>query len=194
MKTLIASIDSDIGSALYKLLPDADTTSRLGKGHYYLDVTQNCHLALNQAYDRVYYTISADSTASVHEIFNTTVIGTWNFLSFIGNGWLKPGAQVIVLSSRIGSITEVCDDRFPIYRMSKAALNMGVALLSQKYPVASWVCQHPGLVFTKLSSQNVTQFNGLIITPDESARMIIETANKRLPFGFYNIQGQVIPW
>lgn len=194
MKTLIASIDSDIGAALHQQIPDADTTSRLGNGNYHLDVVKNHRLYSDQAYDRLFYTITADKTAAMGEIFDVNAIGTWNFLSFMADGYLKPGAQIIVLSSRIGSIAEVKDDRFPIYRMSKAALNMGVALLSKKFPAFNWSCHHPGLVVTKLSAENMNKFNGLAITPEESARLLIEVANKRLPFGFYNIEGRVIPW
>lgn len=196
--TLVASIDSEIGKALKDyLLERSETvhgTSRLGVGDFHLELTEPFQLKSNIQYDRLFFTISAEAPKTAAAVFQVNCIRTYEFLNYaVVSGLLKPGAQIVVLTSQHGSITEVNSDQSPWYRMSKAALNMGVKLLSKKHPGFQWICLHPGLVDTRMTK--TLKYTHEKLSPRESASSIIKFVNTLPTFGFYDaITGRRIPW
>lgn len=192
MSTLIASIDSDIGAALKRAVPEAHGTSRLGVGDYHLDIVTANRFQTSRKYNRLFYTIAAENPRSGLEVFEVNAFASFNWLDYAASELLNNGAQVVVLGSQRGSIAEVQTYNMPYYRMSKAALHMGVKLLSKKWPNLNWLVMHPGLVATKMTEKH--SYDGEKISPDESAARILRHSATNPSFGFYGISGRAIPW
>lgn len=106
-------------------------------------------------------------------------------------GHLGPGAKIILITSRMGSIGDNGSGGYYGYRMAKAALNMaGVNLAHDFRGRASVAILHPGLVATRM-----TGFSG--ISTEESASGLIERIDALTPEesgGFWHANGERLPW
>lgn len=101
-------------------------------------------------------------------------------------------ARVVMVSSRLGSIKLAGTHGFG-YRMSKAALNMAVKIMSQL--VASenimMITTHPGHVATDMGG------SGAPVQAIDSAQGLIQLIDNLTPADsgkFYNYTGEKIPW
>lgn len=199
MRILIASGDSAIGSALAHHYQQEGhtvvcTTRKCTRDDpNYLDVRERRWRHKGEAFDRIVYTIAHDAPTGPIDIFNVNTVGAYDWLDLAARSACNDGAQIAVLTSQFGSIGEVSNTQVPWYRMSKAALNMGVALLAQKHTKQRWICVHPGLVDTPMTRG--LQYTHDKLHPQASAAMIADLLDKRLPFGFYDApSGRVISW
>lgn len=192
--TLIASVDGGIGSALQRAT-GGDGTSRESKGQYYLDILKDHTFPVTRRYDRLWFTIGINSKPPLDRlnVFRTNAIKAYDFLNWAGEHLLNPGARVMVITSQWGSIAEVNSARDYPYRMSKAALNMGVAILQEKYQQHTWMCMHPGLVVTKLTT-GIEFPDPNRITPEVSVAGMLQVSESVSSFGFYSYTGRTIPW
>ena len=106
-------------------------------------------------------------------------------------GHLAPGAKVILITSRMGSIADNGSGAYYGYRMAKAALNMaGVNLAHDLRGKASVAILHPGLVATRM-----TGFSG--VSTEESASGLIARIDALRPEdsgGFWHANGERLPW
>ena len=94
---------------------------------------------------------------------------------------------MIILSSMWGSISNVNSQRAIYYRMSKAALNMGISTIKHQYPEMQFTLMHPGLVKTKMT-ENI--HNAPMITTEESAKGIIKVSSEiKSKFAFVDYLG-----
>ncbi|NNC38023.1 MAG: SDR family NAD(P)-dependent oxidoreductase [Hyphomonadaceae bacterium] len=103
------------------------------------------------------------------------------------------------LSARVGSIEDNRLGGWYAYRMSKAALNMGLKTaaieIARKRKLAICVALHPGTVETQLSdpfSSNRDRF-----TPEHSAEQMLNVLHGLAPTdngSFFAYDGSVIPW
>lgn len=104
---------------------------------------------------------------------------------------LAPGAKIILITSRMGSIGDNGSGAYYGYRMAKAALNMaGVNLAHDFRGRASVAILHPGLVATRM-----TGFSG--VSAEESAAGLIERIDELEPShsgGFWHANGERLPW
>ena len=106
---------------------------------------------------------------------------------------LGQGSQVIIITSRMGSIGDNTSGSRYGYRMSKAAVNMaGVSLAHdlRAHGVAVGIL-HPGFVRT-----GMTGFQGLV-DPPESARGLIQRMDEltlQTSGGFWHFEGERLPW
>lgn len=105
---------------------------------------------------------------------------------------LNDGAKLIMITSRMGSISDASTDSYA-YRTSKTALNMVTKLLSadlgQKGVVVAAL--HPGHVQTDMGGA------GAQITVDESVgglTRVIDSLNANDNGSFKNYKGEVLPW
>ena len=109
---------------------------------------------------------------------------------------------IAALSARVGSIGDNQLGGWYSYRMSKAALNMGIRTaaieLTRRNPVSVCVALHPGTVATELSRPFVTPGDGrTVFTPQRAAQQLLDVA-----FGIgpehtgthLAWDGQTIPW
>lgn len=105
----------------------------------------------------------------------------------------SPIKQVACISSKVGSITENTSGGGYIYRSSKAALNSVVKSLHNDLNKDGFtiLALHPGWVQTRMGGPNA------LITVGESVSglvAVIENATKKDSGGFYNYDGQPLPW
>ncbi|MDM7951805.1 MAG: SDR family oxidoreductase [Cyanobium sp. CZS 25K] len=109
-------------------------------------------------------------------------------------GHLHPGAKVILMTSRMGSIDDNSSGGAYGYRMSKVALCMaGKSLALDLRPRGIAVALlHPGLVRTRM-----TGFSDQGISPEESVHGLlarIDTLSLETSGSFWHANGQVLPW
>lgn len=199
MRVLIASADSVIGGAVAWQLQQQGhevvcTTRKCDpQSLNYLDVRERRWRHTGAKFDRVVYTIAHDAPTSVLDVFDVNVIGAFEWLNRAAETACTPTAQIAVLTSQFGSVSELSNGQVPYYRMSKAALNMGVALLAQRHNKMRWLCVHPGLVDTPMTKG--LRYSHEKLSPQQSARHIVELLDRDLPFGFYDApSGRVIGW
>jgi NAD(P)-dependent dehydrogenase (short-subunit alcohol dehydrogenase family) len=83
--------------------------------------------------------------------FEINTFGTFNIISsFLPSLTLAPNAKVVVLSSRMGSVSSNTTGGGYAYRASKAALNAVVKSFSIDVPGVTFLLLHPGRVETGL--------------------------------------------
>ncbi len=107
---------------------------------------------------------------------------------------LPPGAKLILMTSRMGSIDDNSSGGAYGYRMSKVALCMaGKSLAIDLAPRGIAVALlHPGLVRTRM-----TGFSQRGISPEESVQGLlarIDALNLENSGSFWHANGQVLPW
>jgi NAD(P)-dependent dehydrogenase (short-subunit alcohol dehydrogenase family) len=107
---------------------------------------------------------------------------------------LHPGAKVILMTSRMGSIEDNSSGGFYGYRMSKVALCMaGKSLAIDLAPRGIAVALlHPGLVRTRM-----TGFSERGISPEEAVQGLlarIDALSLENSGTFWHANGQVLPW
>ncbi|MBD1559296.1 SDR family oxidoreductase [Vibrio sp. S9_S30] len=103
------------------------------------------------------------------------------------------GKTVVCISSKVGSMAENTSGGGYVYRSSKAAVNSVVKSLHNdlhSYGLRV-VALHPGWVQTEMGGPNA------LITTEESAKGlydVIESIDAEKSGGFYDYQGNTIPW
>lgn len=106
---------------------------------------------------------------------------------------LNPGARVLLITSRMGSIADNDSGGSYAYRMSKAALNMAGKTLSLdlKSQGVSVALIHPGWVKTDMTSNQ-----GLIDTHESAAGILarLDQLDPSTTGTFWHQNGQVLPW
>ena len=106
---------------------------------------------------------------------------------------LSTGSKVIIITSRMGSITDNTSGRMYGYRMSKAAVNMvGKSLTVDLAPHGIAVALlHPGYVRT-----DMTGGNGYISTTESAQGLIrqIERLQIENTGSFWHCNGEELPW
>ena len=107
---------------------------------------------------------------------------------------LKAGAKLVLMTSRMGSITDNTSGSSYGYRMSKVALSMaGKSLAHDLKPHGIAVAiLHPGLVQTQM-----TNFTAGGITPETSVQGLlkrIDALTLETTGTFWHANGDVLPW
>jgi NAD(P)-dependent dehydrogenase (short-subunit alcohol dehydrogenase family) len=107
--------------------------------------------------------------------------------------FLRPGAKIAIITSRMGSIADNTSGGSYGYRMSKAAVNMaGVSLardLSSRQIAVALI--HPGFVKTDLTG------NRGEISPEDAAAGVlarIDALTLGTSGGFWHANGERLPW
>jgi NAD(P)-dependent dehydrogenase (short-subunit alcohol dehydrogenase family) len=96
-------------------------------------------------------THTAINHATMMQTFEINTFGTFNIISaFLPNLILASNAKVVVLSSRMGSVSSNTTGGGYAYRASKAALNAVVRSFSIDVPSVRFLLLHPGRVETGL--------------------------------------------
>ncbi|MCW8869779.1 MAG: SDR family NAD(P)-dependent oxidoreductase [Proteobacteria bacterium] len=111
---------------------------------------------------------------------------------------------VASISARIGSLEDNYLGGWYAYRMSKAALNMGLKTLSiewaRKHPHIKFLLLHPGTTDTELSRPFQKRLpKGQLQTTEETASMLLEQIEKNKDHKnkhavFIDYAGKTIPW
>jgi NAD(P)-dependent dehydrogenase (short-subunit alcohol dehydrogenase family) len=193
MNTLVVGVDSDIGLALYKSIPNCIATSRKIKEHIYLDLEDKSSWPKFDSLDLVYYCIGVNGRDnSPEKVINVNGILSYEFLEHLTQ-FLSDGATVYVLTSLVSSMTvnaktEIKSNVY--YKMSKSVLNMGVIDLHHRYKNINWILVHPGFVKTKMTAGLNIQ---TAISPEQSSKNILAIP-KYKGLKFLNANGNIIEW
>lgn len=154
IKDIVIGVDSGIGRAIYELLPDAlGTSRRFDPNFIQLDIKdKSAWPVLQDKFATVYYCIGLSTDAD--ETMEVNATRSIEFLQHIAPNVTE---KVVVLTSILGALTKgnvlPADTASIYYRMSKAALNMGVMELSKQFENLNWQLVHPGFVRTKLTGK-----------------------------------------
>ena len=143
------------------------------------------------------------SASSLENIFRTNTIVPILWLSELINYLSKTSPSVlVVLSARVGSITDNKLGGWYSYRASKAALNMLLKTAAIEYSrrnkMVKLLSLHPGTVDTKLSKpfqRNIPKAQ--IFSPDYAASRILNIMKAISHDGeldYLDWQGKQIPW
>ncbi len=152
IKDIVIGVDSGIGKAIHELLPDALGTSRRNDSKFIqLDIKDKSSWPVFQnKFSKVYYCIGISTEAD--ETMEVNATRSIEFLQYIAP---HVNDKIVVLTSILGALTKgnviSADTASIYYRMSKAALNMGVMELSKQFEHINWQLVHPGFVRTKLT-------------------------------------------
>lgn len=129
--------------------------------------------------------------AEFDAVMHTNVLGPMRMLPQVAEA-LSPQARVAVLSSRMGSIASRGNPAGWLYRASKAALNSVLAdaalVLAGR---ALCVALHPGWVRTDMGG-GAADLD--VPTSAEGLRRVIAHLTPATHGGFFDYQGQPIPW
>ncbi|KAJ7778590.1 C-factor [Mycena maculata] len=142
-------------------------------------------------------TLQAMDAATMHTAFDVNVVGTLHILRALLPGLRLAAARqlrpkVVVMSSRMGSVSANVGGGGYAYRASKAALNAIVKSFSVDVPEVCFACVHPGRVET-----------GLVKTREEGAISCEESLQDMLPLiqrlgdqscCFVDRFGKEVPW
>lgn len=107
---------------------------------------------------------------------------------------LKAGSKVVLMTSRMGSITDNSSGGSYGYRMSKVALSMAGKSLSHdlKPRGIAVAILHPGLVQTRM-----TNFTASGITPEASVKGLLARIDQLTldnTGSFWHSNGELLPW
>jgi NAD(P)-dependent dehydrogenase (short-subunit alcohol dehydrogenase family) len=156
---LIVGGDSAIGNAIHTLVPNSVCTSRRADSEYiFLDV-ENTLPNFENKFDQIYYCIAVNN--SDLKTIDINAVLSYRCLEHLAK-YVNSGGVIRVLTSIVGSFTKgkmmPANQADIYYRMSKAALNIGVCELSNIYTDINWQLVHPGFVKTKLT-MNLSYIN-----------------------------------
>ena len=104
------------------------------------------------------------------------------------------------LSARVGSIGDNRLGGWHAYRASKAALNQLVRTaaieLARRNPEMVCVALHPGTVATRLSAPFRTEGPGVQAPETAAAKLlaVLESLPREASGGFFDAEGQTVPW
>jgi NAD(P)-dependent dehydrogenase (short-subunit alcohol dehydrogenase family) len=108
-------------------------------------------------------------------------------------------ARFGVMSARVGSIADNALGGWYSYRAAKAALNQlihtGAVEVARSHPQAVLALMHPGTVDTAFTAAYQPAYQKL--TPAQSAEGLLRVLDSLTPAqsgGFFDVQGQVVPW
>lgn len=195
MKVAVVSVDSQIGEQIAQVHEQRGdtvlTSSRNGNGTRHMELTQARTWFLPDEAQRIYYTLGVGGQrCSRSETMSINALLAVDYLAALAQR-VKPGAKIVVFSSEYGSIGSVRTPKAMAYRMTKAALNMGVKCLSLQYPQHNWLLIHPGTVQTKIAT---TKFLNPISERDSALGTIRTADNHEGPIRFLQYDGAELAW
>lgn len=134
------------------------------------------------------------NTDSMREVFETNVIGVVNLTQYLlPNILASHEKKVVMISSIMGTVSMIQDAFSYAYRASKAALNaiMHTLAIDLSDQNVSIIGLHPGWVKTDMGGSKAP------VSPENSVAGMIKVIaeNKTVSKeGYYDYQGNVIPW
>ena len=203
MRVIVIGVGSGIGAAIaahHKQIGDSvDSTSRHGLGTHKLELVHPLMWPKLEdgVYDRMYYCIGVgDGRVSRAEVMQINAFLSCDCIHKMRPA-VKTGGQIVVLSSGWSSISQLRSSKATVYRMSKAALNMGIACMANRDKTVSWTLMNPGMVETKLTSNLMFSqtLASEFIKPEESAAGVVKAAGVvTKQFSFVDYLGQEVPF
>lgn len=138
-------------------------------------------------------TLDSLSFAEAAHTFAVNTLAPLRVTQAVAKKLRRPGAKVVHITSKMGSIADNRQGGSYWYRMSKAALNMGgktMALQWQDEGITVALL-HPGWVRTRMGGK------GALLDVQTATRAMVSTIDKlqlAQSGGFFNYDGAAIPW
>ena len=139
----------------------------------------------------------------MEQVYAVNAVGTMKMIeAFLPNVLASEQKKVVAITSQQASIGSLRDPLIPFYKMSKAALNMGMKSISRRLKSKKVVVAliSPGAVDTDMMNAALDHANfkgNFLITPEESAEAVINIIDQydlALTGTFMSHRGGVIPW
>ncbi len=139
----------------------------------------------------------------MEQVYAVNAIGTMKMIeAFLPHILAGEQKKVVAITSQQASIGSLRDPLIPFYKMSKAALNMGMKSISRrlKSKKVTVALISPGAVDTDMMNAALDHANfkgNFLITPEESAEAVINIIDQydlALTGTFMSHRGGVIPW
>ncbi|MCO4821612.1 MAG: SDR family NAD(P)-dependent oxidoreductase [Flavobacteriaceae bacterium] len=170
----------------------------------HIDYLINCAGVLHTTSYLPEKSVSRLNTIQMIESFHTNAIGHLLLLKNLEKIISRSDNSIAVsISARIGSIKDNHLGGWYSYRMSKAALNMGIKTLQiewkRKYPQVKLLLIHPGTTDTNLSKPfQKSMKEGMLQTVEHTSncliRQIDDTFNEKQNNLFIDYNGDPIQW
>jgi len=139
-------------------------------------------------YEKLNGPIEDIDIAMLRKTLEINLIGTIDFTQRI-TSLINQGGQIINISSREGSLSQIKMYNDATYRISKAGLNMFTRLLALRWKEKIIVSSvHPGWVKTDMGGPNAD------LDPQEAANDIFKLANSKVESGQFWFKGKIFPW
>lgn len=138
-------------------------------------------------------TLETFNPSEITHLFEVNAVGPLQFTHAL-LPLLKPGAKIVLMTSRMGSIDDNTSGGSYAYRMSKVALSMAGKSLSHDLRSRNIAVAilHPGLVQTRM-----TGFTSQGITPQQSVAGLMERIDQlslENSGSFWHANGELLPW
>jgi len=182
-----ASLTSDNLLVLQLDLADANSIEQCAKK--VLGLEKPISILINNA--AVY--IDADSGPEIdmevlRKTFAIDLMGPVDFTQQVLPA-IQPGAHIVNISSRQGSLERAVNTSDPAYRISKAALNMFTRILAARLKDTITVSSvHPGAVKTDMGAADAS------MEPAEAAKYLYDLAISQPETGQFWFKGEKFPW
>jgi hypothetical protein len=159
-EALLVSLDSDLGKHMKRVLEEegytVTSTSRHGlPDTVHFELTQDVPAFPKQHFDIVVFNLGVSQVNRTRvETIRLNAILPCDALGIFAES-VKIGGRLVVFSSGWGSLQQTLksgETHEITYRMSKAALNIGIAVLSNKYKDRHWIVMQPGFITTKMNT------------------------------------------
>jgi len=137
--------------------------------------------------------LAAPEQKDFDEVMHTNVLAAMRLIPVLAPPLAATGGRLVVLSSRMGSVSAMQSASGWLYRASKAALNAVLKAASVELGAQGIVCLalHPGWVRTAMGGA------GAEIEAAESVagmRRVIAAADASRNGGFFNYDGEPLAW
>jgi NAD(P)-dependent dehydrogenase (short-subunit alcohol dehydrogenase family) len=139
----------------------------------------------------------------MQQVYAVNTVGTMKMTeAFYPNVLASDQKKIVAITSLQASIGSLRDPLIPFYKMSKAALNMGMKSISRrlKGKKVTVALISPGAVDTQMMNAALDHANfkgNFLITPQESAEAVINVIDQydlKMTGTFISHRGDVIPW
>lgn len=136
--------------------------------------------------------LMAGDFSSIEKQFQVNTLGPLKTLmSFLPQ--LNKGAQIAMITSRMGSIEDNTSGGYYGYRLSKGALNNLCQSLSFDLTPRSFTIGvfHPGWVQTEMTGRTGD------LTPEASSKLLVQRIselNEKTNMNFWHPNGEILPW
>lgn len=126
-------------------------------------------------------------------VMHTNVLGAMRVIQVFGDSVAKAHGKISVLTSGMGSITDLDSDSSMLYRASKAAENMVVKCAALEYGPkgATVVALHPGWVRTDMGGEaaQIDAYDSV-----RGLRAVIDRLSPEYNGAFLDYRGETLPW
>ncbi|HEX5127897.1 MAG TPA: SDR family NAD(P)-dependent oxidoreductase [Rhodocyclaceae bacterium] len=173
---------------------DVTSASSVAALSYYMDdVPIDLLIVSAGAYGPDTQKFLAPSDENFDAVMRTNVLGPMRLIQAFAPSVAKVGGKVVVLSSKMGSVSLAEQTTGLLYRVSKSAVNMVAKMAANEYGPqgATVISLHPGWVRTSMGGPDAD----LSVTESvEQMRKVIASVDSSNNGQFFDYTGRALSW